>query len=78
VVPPPTPAKQNIRAPGLQQTTGQSVQAPLLNSQSLDNMLRVVTSVQQIMTEVNGAMSEEEKIVAITKIVLKLMNKNGH
>jgi hypothetical protein len=40
-------------------------------------MLRAVTVVQQIMTEVSGAMSEE-KIVPITKIVLKLMNQNGH
>jgi hypothetical protein len=79
VSPPPTPAKQNIRAPALQQTTGQSVPAPLVNSQPIDNMLRVVTVVQQIMTEVSGAMSEEEEeIVAITKIVLKLMNQNGH
>jgi hypothetical protein len=41
-------------------------------------MLKVVTVVQQIVTEVSGAMSEEAKIVAITKIVLKLMNQNGH
>jgi hypothetical protein len=41
-------------------------------------MLRVVTVVQQIVTEFNGAVSEEEKIVAITKIVLNLMNQNGH
>jgi hypothetical protein len=41
-------------------------------------MLKVVTIVQQIMTEVSGAMSEEEKILVITKIVLKLMNQNGH
>jgi hypothetical protein len=38
----------------------------------------VVTVVQQIMTEVSGALSEEEKIVAITKIVGKLINQNGH
>jgi hypothetical protein len=31
-------------------------------------MLRVVTVVQQIMTEFNGALSEENKTVAITKI----------
>jgi hypothetical protein len=78
VAPPPTTAKQNIRAPVLQQTTGQSVQASLVNSEHLDNMLRVIIVVQQMMTEVSGAMSEEENIVAITKIVLKLMNQNGH
>jgi hypothetical protein len=41
-------------------------------------MLRVVMIVQQIMTEFHGAVSEEDKIVAITKIVLNLMNQNGH
>jgi hypothetical protein len=41
-------------------------------------MLRVVTAVQQIMTETNGAVSEEDKIVAITKIVLYLMKQDGH
>jgi hypothetical protein len=41
-------------------------------------MLRVVTAVQQIMTEFNGAVSEEDKIVAITKIVLNLMKQDGH
>ena len=40
-------------------------------------MLRVVTEVQQIMTEFSDAVSEEEKILAITKIELNLMNQNG-
>jgi hypothetical protein len=67
------------QAPGQQQqTSGQSVRAQNVNSQPLDNMLIVVTVVQQIMTEFNGAVSEEEKIVAITKIVLNLMKHNGH
>jgi hypothetical protein len=30
--------------------------------------MRIVSAVQQFMTEFNGAVSEEEKIVAITKI----------
>jgi hypothetical protein len=30
------------------------------------------------MTEFNGALSEEDKVVAITKIVLNLMKQNGH
>jgi hypothetical protein len=60
------------------QPTGQLVQAPLVNSQPIDNMLKVLTVVQQIMTEVSGAQSQEEQIGAITKIVLKLMNQNGH
>jgi hypothetical protein len=41
-------------------------------------MLRVVTVVQQIMTELNGAVSEEDEIVATTKIALNLMKQNGH
>jgi hypothetical protein len=38
----------------------------------------VVTIVQQIMTESNGAVLEEAKILAIIKIVLNLMEINGH
>jgi hypothetical protein len=41
-------------------------------------MLRIVTIVLQFMTELNGAVSEEEKIVAITKIILNLMKQNDH
>jgi hypothetical protein len=42
-------------------------------------MLKVaVTVVQQVMTEFNGAVLEEYKIVAITKIVLNLMEQNDH
>jgi hypothetical protein len=60
------------------QNTGQSVKAPTVNSSSLDDMFKVATVVQQIMTELNGAVSEEDKIVAITKIVLSLMKRDGH
>jgi hypothetical protein len=41
-------------------------------------MLRAVTLLQQIMADLNGALSEEDKIVAITKLVLNLMKHNGH
>jgi hypothetical protein len=41
-------------------------------------MLRVVTVVQQITTEFNGAVSEEDKIVLITKIVLNFFKQNAH
>jgi hypothetical protein len=82
-----TPARQvAVADPGAveptpqqrQQSTGQSVRAQNVNSEPLDNMLRVVTVVQQIMTEFNCAVSEEDKIVVITKIVLNLMKQNGH
>jgi hypothetical protein len=74
----PRPEKQSVLTPAPPHKTGQSVQTPHVNSKTLDNMLRVVTVVQQIMTEFNGAVSEEDKIVAITKIVLNLMKQNGH
>jgi hypothetical protein len=62
-----------------QQSTGQSVRAPNVNSLYLNKMLKVVvTAVQQIMEAFNGALLEEAKIVAITKIVLNLMEQNGH
>jgi hypothetical protein len=61
-----------------QQLLSQSVQAPNVNSSSLNNMFKVVATVfQQIMTELNGAESEEDRMVAIRKIVLKLMKQNG-
>jgi hypothetical protein len=41
-------------------------------------MLRIVAVEQQFMTEFNGAVSEEEKIVAITKIISNLMKQNDH
>jgi hypothetical protein len=41
-------------------------------------MLRVATTIQQIVTAVNTAASEEEKIMTITKIVMTVMNLNGH
>jgi hypothetical protein len=45
------------------QETGQSVQAPSVKHLPLDSMFRVVTTVQQFMTEFNGPVSEEAKIV---------------
>jgi uncharacterized tellurite resistance protein B-like protein len=41
-------------------------------------MFKVVATVfQQILTGLNGAESEEDRIVAIAKIVLKLMKQSG-
>jgi hypothetical protein len=40
-------------------------------------MLIVATVVQQIMTELSEAMSEEDKIMVITKMVLNLVKQNG-
>jgi hypothetical protein len=52
---------------------GQSAQVPSDSMQPMDNMLKVISVVQQIMTELSGPVLEEGKIVAITKIVLILM-----
>jgi hypothetical protein len=50
--------------------------AQIVNSSPLDNLVRVVTVVQQFMTEYNGAVSNEAKIQAISKIVLTLLEQN--
>jgi hypothetical protein len=71
------PAKSQPTTPRPQQETGQSVQAPNVSGLPLDNMVRVVSAVQQIITELSGAVSEESKILAITRIVFNLMKENG-
>jgi hypothetical protein len=60
-----------------EQESGQPAQALNVNSASLNNMFRVVTAVKQIMTELNEAVSEEDKIVAITRTVINLMEQDG-
>jgi uncharacterized tellurite resistance protein B-like protein len=37
----------------------------------------VATLFQQIMTELNGAESEEDRIITIAKIVFHIIKKNG-
>jgi hypothetical protein len=76
----PLPAGRLRVLPSTQQQqskkeTGQSVQE---SSPLLSDMFKVATLVQQIMTELNGAVSEEDKIVVINKLVLKLMKHDGH
>jgi hypothetical protein len=57
-----------------QQVRIQSGQAPDANSLSLNNMFEVVAATfQHIMTELSGAEPEEDRIMAITEIVLKLV-----
>jgi hypothetical protein len=52
------------------QKQGWSVQVPGTNSSSLDNMFRIKV-LEQIMTQCNGTVTEEEKTVAISKMVIK-------
>jgi len=40
-------------------------------------MFKVATIVQQ-MTELNGAVTDKQKVVAITRIVLNHLKTNGH
>jgi hypothetical protein len=78
VADPSSAGRPNVPSPEQQQETDQSVRAAIVNSEPLDSMVRVVILVQQIMTDFNGAVSDKDKIVVITKIVLNLMNQNGH
>jgi len=45
---------------------------PYSGGSCLDGVFWVSPAVQQIITELNGAVSEEDKRVSITKIVTKL------
>jgi hypothetical protein len=78
VTDPSSAGKQNVPSPEQQQETGQSLRATIVNTQPLDSMVRAVTAVQQIMTEFNGAVSDKDKILPITAVVLNLMKQNGH
>jgi hypothetical protein len=73
---PNTPKHKDTETRNASHSSGQSVQANTVNN-SLNDMFKVPTIVQQVMTELNGAVTEEEKIVAITRIVLNLMKDNG-
>jgi hypothetical protein len=71
---PPLPLRHNE-----QQVPSQSVQTANANSSSGNVMFKVVATIlQQIVTELNGTESEEDRIMAIKKIVLKVMKQNGH
>jgi hypothetical protein len=51
--------------------------SPCSSIETMENILKVISVVQQ-MTELFGAVSEEAKIVVITKIVQKPMKENGN
>jgi hypothetical protein len=55
-----------------QKEPGQPVPAPLVSSENVD-MYKAFTVVQQIITELNAAVSERDKIFAITNTVFNLM-----
>jgi type IV pilus biogenesis protein CpaD/CtpE len=61
--------KQHLQQQEIQRT-GLSIQAP-----SSTNNETVATAVHQIMTDLSEAVSEEDKIMVVTKIILNLMKK---
>jgi activator of HSP90 ATPase len=73
---PSSPQHKDTEIRNTSHSSGQSVQANTINN-TLNDMFKAATIVQQIMTELNGAVTEEQKIAAITRIVLKLMKENG-
>jgi hypothetical protein len=65
----PTPLRHDQ-----QQVPSQSIQASNANSSYVNNVFTVIGTIfQQIMTELNGAKSEEDRITVITNILLKLV-----
>jgi hypothetical protein len=66
-----------VQTPPKWQEADQSTPGQIVNNLPLNNMVTVVTVVQQFMTEYNGAVSKEAKIQAISKIVLTLLEQKG-
>jgi hypothetical protein len=54
------------------------VQAESVNNNVMDNMFLAFTMVQQIMTELSGAMIENENVALITKAVFRLLKNNAN
>jgi hypothetical protein len=59
-----------------QEVPSQSIQTRNVNNLSLNYMFNVAMVFLQIMTELKGAKSEEDRTVGITNILLKLMKQN--
>jgi hypothetical protein len=71
-----TEAKNDCAGEGHQQLN-LPTDRPTESSSFLNDMLTLVATVfQQIVTGLNGAESEEDTIMAITQIVLKLMKQS--
>jgi hypothetical protein len=57
--------------------SGQSMQEETVNSNTMDDMFVAFTMVQQIMTGLSSAASEEEKVSIITKSVFSQLKRSG-
>jgi hypothetical protein len=66
-----------MKRPDLHQGRSQSVWDPIGNSSLSDDILRATIVIQHIKTELKNTDSEQFRIMAIIKIVLYLINKNG-
>jgi hypothetical protein len=58
------------------QERGQSARDPNANNLSSDEILKALIAEQQIMAELKNSDTEQSRAIAITRIVLYLMNKN--
>jgi hypothetical protein len=54
------------------------MQAKNINSNAMDGTLATITMVQQIMTGLSGAVTEKEKVIIITEVVLRLLKNNAN
>jgi hypothetical protein len=52
--------------------------SPIKNSNAMDDISPAFTMVQQIMTELSGAATEQEKVAVITKAVLRMLKNNAN
>jgi hypothetical protein len=57
--------------------SGQSMQDEIVNSNAMDDVFVAFTLVQQIMTRLSSAASEEEKVTFITESVFSVLKRNG-
>jgi hypothetical protein len=77
----PSENQKESAGPGKKQVankaSGQSMQVETVNCNAMDDMFVAFTMVQQIMTGLPGAVSEEEKVSIITKPVFSLWKRNG-
>jgi hypothetical protein len=57
--------------------SGQSIQEEIVNSIAMDDIFVAFTMMQQIMTGLSSAASQEKKFSIITKSVFSLLKRNG-
>jgi hypothetical protein len=53
------------------------MQAKNINSNAMDDTLIFINMVHQIMTELSGAATGQERVIVITKVVLRLLKNKA-